>query len=515
MRKQTIAIMWFKRDLRIADNVALNAAIATGLPVLPLYIFEPDYWAHPTSSDRHWHFIRQCLIELHDALSALGQPLIIHIGNAEAIFKSLIETYDVTSLYAHEETGNHLTYQRDIAIQTLCEAHHIPFHEMAGNSVKRRMASRDGWAKARAIRLQSPTIAPPSHMMPIHDAHSDKLPPIDTPLILNKVGKAAQKGGRKAGLALLDSFLSYRARRYLPSISSPEFGAEFSSRLSPYLAWGSLSEKEVVHRLQNHLKHHNDSLQTFEKRAIKAVLTRLSWRGHFMQKLEDQPAIEFHAMHHFCDDLRKGPPNQNYLAAWQHGRTGYPIIDACMRCLAQTGWIPFRMRAMLVSFASYHLWLDWRITAPHMARLFTDYEPGIHYSQFQMQSGVTGINTIRIYNPIKQSYDHDAKGRFIKRYVPELRSVPLDWLHEPHRMSDDMRQSYGLNDPDNDYPLPIIHNAPAIKSAKQKLAEARNQSGFKTISAQVYHKLGSRNRPPERRKSNRDNRPDKTQLELF
>ena len=152
-----------------------------------------------------------------------------------------------------------------------------------------------------------------------------------------------------------------------------------------------------------------------------------------MQKLEDAPEIEKSAMHPLYEDIRQNSHNEAYLQAWQDGKTGYPLIDACMRCLQQTGWLPFRMRAMLVSFASYHLWLDWRITAPHLARLFTDYEPGIHYSQFQMQSGITGINTIRIYNPIKQTDDHDKQGTFIRKWCPELANLPAPYLSEPHK----------------------------------------------------------------------------------
>ena len=127
--------------------------------------------------------------------------------------------------------------------------------------------------------------------------------------------------------------------------------------------------------------------------------------------------------------------NNDHLTAWKEGNTGYPLVDACMRCLAHTGYLNFRMRAMLVSFLTHHLAQDWRNGVAHLASLFLDFEPGIHYAQFQMQSGVTGINTIRIYNPTKQAIDHDPDGVFIKKWVPELKDVPISLLFEPWKMS--------------------------------------------------------------------------------
>ena len=134
-----------------------------------------------------------------------------------------------------------------------------------------------------------------------------------------------------------------------------------------------------------------------KKKSLRSFKSRLAWHCHFIQKFYDQPSIEKENMSTSYNGLRENDFNEKYFKAWTDGQTGYPFIDACMRYLKSHGWINFIMRAMLVSFASYQLWLDWRVTSKYLSKYFTDYEPGIHYSQFQMQSGTTGINTLRIY----------------------------------------------------------------------------------------------------------------------
>ena len=477
-------IIWFKRDLRIEDHEALAQA-AKHRPVLPLYILEPELWQQPDMSHRHYLFLQDCLSELNKDLEKLGQRLIIKVGNAIDVLEELNECHSIDGLWSHQETWNGWTYARDKAVKRWCKSHNIPWHEPVQNGVVRRLDNRDGWAARWYHQMKKPLIDKPVKLQAIKES-TEALPSYRELSLTEDGVNYIQKGGRSEGLKLLHSFLHERGVGYTKEMSSPVTAFESCSRLSAHLAFGTLSMREVFQACE---KRNQDIKQMpYGQKgkwpsAMRSFSGRLRWHCHFIQKLEDEPRIEFENMHPAYDGFRADDFNEAHFNAWKSGITGYPMVDACMRALTATGWLNFRMRAMVMSFASYHLWLHWRKPALHLANLFTDYEPGIHYSQVQMQSGTTGINAIRIYNPIKQGVDHDPEGVFIRHWIPELHDMDQSFIHTPWQAVSQM----------NGYPMPVIDEKTARKSAAEKLYSLRKNNTTHTETAQkIVSKHGSR-----------------------
>lgn len=222
------------------------------------------------------------------------------------------------------------------------------------------------------------------------------------------------------------------------------------------------------------------------KRSLQNFISRLHWHCHFIQKFEDECRMEFEAINLAYNQIDK-PIRLDYIQAWQEGKTGIPLIDACMRCVVATGYLNFRMRAMVVSFFVFNLWQDWLHLAHFLARQFLDYEPGIHYPQIQMQAGITGINTVRIYNPIKNSYQHDTEGIFIKKWLPELKNIPNEFIHEPWKLSELDQALYQVK-VGIDYPFPIVDVESSRKLAADKIWGIRKTKLSKEEGSRILRK---------------------------
>jgi deoxyribodipyrimidine photo-lyase len=309
---------------------------------------------------------------------------------------------------------------------------------------------------------------------------------------------SALQGGESKAHEVLHSFLTERGQNYRYEMSSPVTAFESSSRLSPYLTWGNISIKQVYQASVQRAKELKaERIANGWLASLSSFQSRLRWHCHFIQKLEDEPGLEFYNANRGFDGLREDEFREDYFEAWKHGMTGYPLIDACMRCLKETGWLNFRMRALVTSFASYHLWLHWRETGLYLGQQWIDDEPGIHWSQMQMQSGVTGINTVRIYSPEKQVLDQDPKGVFIRRWVPELANVPDEYLAQPHTTPPMMQGMLGV-EIGKDYPAPIVDSKEAYQVAKARMFQAKAKVQVRREAEKVLEKHGSRANPERR-----------------
>ena len=498
-----LQIVWFKKDVRLSDHAALTAAVdrarALGSKVLALWVYEPQMWAQSDMSARHLQFAGDGLRELALRIEEQGGKLLRLHGEMLEVLERLKGAFGAFELLSHEETGNGWSYARDQAVMRWCKASGVSWHQAPNNAVVRRLLSHGGgrnrWSAHWAVRmneapLPSPQDAPWMKLMPTTVQDCSELAATDLNVV-GEVSEQIQRGGRTQAEQELFSFLHIRGQYYRSEMANPEGGALACSRISPYLAWGHLSIKEAVYatwaRRQQLLAMPAPERPTGYLQSLKSFEGRLHWHCHFIQKLESEPEIEWRNVHRGFVGMRNEgeltEEESRRLKAWTEGRTGYPFIDACIRSLQATGWINFRMRAMLMSFASYQLWLHWRHSGLNLARMFTDYEPGIHWSQCQMQSGVTGINTVRIYNPVKQSQDQDPAGHFIRRWVPELRDMPAAFLHEPWK-------SAVLP---GGYPAAIVELASATREAKEKIYGWKNRPGIRETAAKVYDKHGSRN----------------------
>jgi len=467
-KKKAVNIVWLKKDLRTQDHAAFHAAEKSENDYLVIYIFEPTALAYPDRSLRHSQFIYHSILNMNELLQDSGREVVVFHTEAVDVFAYLHDQYTIDTVFSYQESGIRQTWVRDKAVAKYLKSHGTEWVEYQRDGIVRGLKDIALWdnqwntfvnEKIIANQFSRSSLVLHDHPFPIQESLLGELK--DYP-------DSFQKAGENFAWKYLRSFCQDRGKNYCRDISKPSESRKSCGRISPYLSWGNFTIKQVAQYVSVHPNYERYN------RGFVGMLTRLKWHCHFIQRFETDCDYEticanraFESME-FTNDLA-------VIEAWENAKTGFPLVDACMNCLKETGWINFRMRAMLVSMLCHHFDCDWRKGMYHLARLFLDYEPGIHYPQFQMQAGTTDINTVRIYNPIKQSKDHDPKGTFIKKWVKELKDIPIEFIHEPMSMTQLDKQYAGI---ELHYPAPIVSVDTAAKKAREKIWGYRNSIGL-------------------------------------
>jgi deoxyribodipyrimidine photo-lyase len=464
------AIVWFRRDLRVGDHPALRAALERAERVVPFFCFDDRLLHGRHESGSRTLFMLECLADLRGSLRDRGGDLVLRRGRPERELPRLARELGAREVHFTPDVSPFASSRDRRVRRALSDAGVELFAHPGLNAV-------DDVTAVCTTEGRPYTVFSPFHR---RWKKEPRRPPLEAPRslpalparlavgalpTLSKLGleshvPAPLPGGERPGRERLAAFLEQGVRDYATNQNA--LGTDRTSRLSPYLRFGCVSPRELEARLP-------------PSEGAAAFRRQVAWRDFY-----------FHVLHHFPRNARseyqdrlRGRIRWSYartrFEAWSEGRTGYPLVDAGMRQLLREGWMHNRARLVAGSFLTKDLGIDWRWGERWFMRLLIDGDEANNNGNWQWIASV-GVDPQpayrRIYNPARHMERFDPRGDYVRRYVPELRGVPDEYLREPWTMPVDVQREAGCVI-GRDYPAPIVDHAAARRRALARYAEAR------------------------------------------
>lgn len=489
-------IVWFRRDLRVHDHAALWHACQDAAQVIPLFILDPTHFAGREVGSLRVQFLLECLADLDASLRRRGSRLTLLLGRAEEVLPRFVRWTGAEAVYASADIERWSGQVRDRTLAQTAAAEGWQLRWFLNYYLQTEGEyDREAWHAAWTAHSKEPLYPPPPRVPTPSLALPAELPHFQRVPTLADLGlppaRTTLPGGETAARRRLEDFLSWRVEGYRRALPNPSLAeADGTSRLSPYLKFGCLSQRTAIQAARRRWL----TASPAGRKSLEAWASRLRWRDHFIQKFALYPQAEFVNLYAPFDAVRR-PEDADpaLLEAWRRGETGYPLVDASMRALRQTGLLNFRMRAMLATFLTINLFQAWQHGAEWFMRHLLDGDACVDHWQWQMQAAITQPRSgfIRCYNPTKQCFDNDPEAVFIHRYVPELRPLPPPLVFQPWTLTELEQQMYGVRI-GVDYPAPIVdaeatrrQGIAALEAIRSQLAAADSLEPFVNAVAGV------------------------------
>ena len=446
--RKEISVVWLKRDLRLNDNEAINNALKKGKKILFLYIFEEILIQNPHYSERHWNFIKQSLEEINTSLLPYNTKVLTVTSDALTLFNILFNTYKITDIYSYEEIDFKATISRNKEFDRYCRNNNINWTQSSNDGLSEKNLSKIEWLNKWQEYINNPLLTfygNESNFIPIPEINNlsnyFKSTNIKTTNNLSIL-----KGGSINGWQCATDFFNKNSNTNTFNNYAPDELFSDNSKLSPYISWGNISLREIYKKALTQKKQKNYHTK------IPPFLTKIKKQAYLTHKFNSNPSILHNSSNEGAQKLKKNI-SQEYINAWKEGNTGFPIIDACMRCLLKTGHLNYKQRSIITSFFSNTLWQPWQLSTHHLSQMFIDFNPIIHFTQLENHSLHRNKKN---YNPTNDYLKNQHSKEFITQWVPELKNLPDRFVHAPYLMGflDEKLNNFKL---DKDYTKPIIN----------------------------------------------------------